>query len=390
MKFFDKNIGVFEVVLFLIILFVYNFIAYSIVSDIPQHVDFLLSYLKGNMPIPTNFLYYYTIYSISFFTANKSVLLLVAVYTLTIVTFWKYNIVKAILINEIKNTSRAIVIASFSSFLLIFCFSSPFILFFIDYYYLMSYTPNIWHNSTMIFAMPFVIMLFWQTVQQLENYSSKRNIFIVILIVLNILAKPSFLFVYVVAFPLMVIKKVGFSLSFFKYMIPVVIALLLGGVEYYFIYLAPQPDFLKSTIKIDFFHLMLIWLQTKNWGYLIFMFIITIISSFTFPIVLLIKNRLLLKSEKIQFALICVILGLIIGFTFYETGVREWDGNFMWQTLMASFILFFVSVIELLKLIVNQPNGWKTHRLEIIFFVMHFCSGVYYIVERLFIEGGYG
>jgi Na+/H+ antiporter NhaC len=91
MKFFDKRIGFFELLLFLLILFIYNYIAYSIVSDIPQHVTLLLAYLNGSMPVPTNFLYYYTIYAISFFNPDESILLFVAVYTLTIVTFWKHS-----------------------------------------------------------------------------------------------------------------------------------------------------------------------------------------------------------------------------------------------------------------------------------------------------------
>jgi hypothetical protein len=187
-----------------------------------------------------------------------------------------------------------------------------------------------------------------------------------------------------------VLKKHRFSILFWKNMIPVFTALLLGIVEYYFIYLAPQPDFMKSSIEIDFFHLMFIWLLTKNWGYLLLVFFISIISSFLFPIVLLLKNKVLLKSEKVQFALICVVLGLIIGFTFCETGARQFDGNFMWQTLMASFVLFFVCLLELLKQITSKPNGWKKHRIEIGFFVIHFASGIYYIIERLIIEGGYG
>jgi len=47
------------------------------------------------------------------------------------------------------------------SFTLLFVFSLPSVQVFTNkFYYLGQFTPNVWHNSTTIFLMPFALLLF--------------------------------------------------------------------------------------------------------------------------------------------------------------------------------------------------------------------------------------
>ena len=215
MKLFDQKIGFFDIVVFFVLVYIFNFMTYVCFSDIPLHVDILIRYINKTAPLPSNFLYYFTIYSIGFFTTTKSVLLLVSVYILAIITFWKYLLIKKIFFSEIKSTIyKNDVILSITAFSLLFLFAIPLILLFSDYYYLLSFSPTIFHNSTAIFLMPFSLLLFWQSVKQMQQFSTTGLIILSILLLLNIAAKPSYIFVYAIAYPIILLKKYRFSKLF--------------------------------------------------------------------------------------------------------------------------------------------------------------------------------
>ena len=237
-----------------------------------------------------------------------------------------------------------------------------------------------WHNSTTIFVMPFVVLLFWTSLKQLKGFQVKRLFLITVLIVLNALVKPSFLFVYLLAYPILLFEKYLFSKLFWINLIPIIIALLLIIAEYYFIYSGPKTED-NSSVAISFFYIFNNINVELNWIYITIILTSTIVSGYFFPIVLLLKNRALFKVEMIRFALICAFFGQIISNTFYETGARALHGNFYWQNFMCSFLLFFVCVLQLLKLISANQNSWKKYRIEISVFCLHFLSGIIYFFK---------
>ncbi len=68
--------------------------------------------------------------------------------------------------------------------------------------YLGKTVSNVWHNSTIIFLFPFALILFWEEYKIIykKGYCNKGKILLVfILVVLNALIKPSFLFVFIPA-----------------------------------------------------------------------------------------------------------------------------------------------------------------------------------------------
>lgn len=173
-----------------------------------------------------------------------------------------------------------------------------------------------------------------------------------------------------------------FSKLFWINLIPIFLAFLIIIVEYYFIYVASKTED-KSSIAIDLFYIINTRYAHGNWFYILAVFISTIVSGFLFPIVLLFRNRKLLKEEMIRFAILCSIIGLIIGSTLYETGYRSLHGNLGWQNVMCSFLLFLVCTLQLLKLIAANPLRWKSYRIEISIFVLHFLSGILYFFKVL-------
>ena len=381
MNLFKKTIGLFEIVLLIVLIFIYYYLTYHIKTDIPAHAQLIKGYTSNSNPFPVNFLYYFVVYLLGFFSSEYSVLLIVSVYILVFATFFKYFIVKKIIYSELSKSFKNIeVISTVSSFLMIFAFSLPSILIFKGLYYKYNFPPNVWHNSTTIFVMPFVVLLFWTSLKQLKGFQVKRLFLITVLIVLNALVKPSFLFVYLLAYPILLFEKYLFSKLFWINLIPIIIALLLIIAEYYFIYSGPKTED-NSSVAISFFYIFNNINVELNWIYITIILTSTIVSGYFFPIVLLLKNRALFKVEMIRFALICAFFGQIISNTFYETGARALHGNFYWQNFMCSFLLFFVCVLQLLKLISANQNSWKKYRIEISVFCLHFLSGIIYFFK---------
>lgn len=381
MNLFKKTIGLFELLVVMVLFFIYYYLTYQIKTDIPDHAQIILNYTSNSKPFPVNFLYYFTVYLFSFFSSEISVLLVVSVYVLVIATFFKYFLIKNIIYSELQNSFENIdLVSTISSFLLIFAFSLPSLVLLKGLYYKFNFPPNIWHNSTTIFVMPFVILLFWLSVKQLKEFNQKRLLLILGLIVLNALVKPSFLFVYFLAYPLLLFKKYLFSKLFWINLIPILGAIILIITEYFLIYNVAKTDG-NDSVAISLFYLYNNTNTDLNWFYILTILTSTIISSFLFPIVLLMKNRELFNVNMVQLAILCVFFGLIISNTFYETGGRALHGNFLWQNYMCSFLLFFVCIFQLLKLISVNQNNWKKYRLEISVFCLHFFSGLGYFLK---------
>lgn len=384
MKFFSKTFGVFEIIEISILILIYYYFTFMIKSDIPDHVMIIKNYAIYNISTPANFLYYFIVYLLSFFSSNTTILCIISVYVLAFSTFFKYVIVKKVISSEISNSYKcANTLASLISFSLLFAFSLPSILIFKGLLSTLSLSPNVWHNSTTIFVMPFVILLFWTSLKQLKEFQVKRLFFIAVLIITTVLIKPSFIFVFIVTYPVFLFKKYLFSKLFWINLIPIILASLIVLIEYYFIYVESSSVEDKSSIAIDLFYIINTRYAHGNWMYIIAVFISTIVSGYLFPIVLLFRNKQLFKEEMIQFAILCSIIGLIIGYSLYETGCRSLHGNLTWQNIMCSFLLFLVCIVQLLKLIAANPLKWKAYRIEISIFALHFLSGILYFFKVL-------
>jgi hypothetical protein len=383
MKFFSDRIGYFEAIVFIILVYLFYNFTFTIQTDIQLHAQFIKDYAYGNKPFQVNFLYYFTVYILTFFSSKSSALLVMSVYVLTAATFAKYYIVKRIFLKNIPNVT--IKTATLSSFLLLFCFSIPILYFFLDYFYLLSFPPNVWHNSTTIFVMPFVLLLFWISKKQLDSHSTNTLYFICALIILNALIKPSFLFVYLPIYPLLLLKTYTFFKKvFWINLIPIFIACLLILGEYYLIYLG-KNNTQENSVTIDLFYFYKNWSKGFN---VVLALLIALISSLLFPIVTILKNKQLLQSKMIQFSVLAVLLSVIISISIRETGVRENDGNFLWQTFMCTFLLFFSCLFHLMVLINKSDNNWKKHLPELTAFTIHVISGIVYLLN-IFITNNY-
>lgn len=186
-------------------------------TDLPAHIEIAQERLVNNDWFSGNFLFYTLLNLFSLLTGNWIVMSIVLCLMLATATTVKYLITKSVLSQYLPNS-----FAVYCSFSLLFVYIIPVFAYLkifgiflsTNSMYLGYYVPNVWHNSTTIFLFPFAIFLFFLSCKQLECYCFKRNWIITLLVILNVFIKPSFFFVFVCAYPLMLLYKYGLKKSF--------------------------------------------------------------------------------------------------------------------------------------------------------------------------------
>lgn len=388
-KLFHDRIGIFEIVLFLIVQLLIIAIILNISTDIQAHLGFVRDYIQGkNQELPSNFLYYFIIYLFSFISTKTIFLLPICAIILALSIFLKYYICKRFFLTSgiLNPSAQSIKVVSIASAMLIFAFSVPIGYILKPYFYLGYFPPNVWHNSTTIFTMPFVLLLFILSIYQLQNFKREYILWMVILIFLNAIAKPSFLFVFIPTFSLFALLFYGLSKKFWLSMIPIFLSILLIFVQYYFIYHIEGVHHSENTevgvaIRPFYFFREQI-LMTLNPA---LQMVIFLTGSVIFPAVYIVRNfDVFKKSIWIQFAVACMAFGLMIAYLIIETGERTTHGNFLWQAIMANFILFFVCLYELIKQLDKTQFNFRKYRPEIFAFSLHFIMGILYFVHMFF------
>lgn len=245
------------------------------------------------------------------------------------------------------------------------------------------FPPNLWHNSTSIFLMPFAVGLFWQGLKYWENPSRKIAISILILLLINVIIKPSFAFVFVPVFGVMSLWRWRFSVNFWRIVGVGTLAVILIGMEYYAIFqwnsfrTGPQPE---TGLTIAPFHV---------WSFHSTHIIWSLIASIAFPLsyIILFPKRIL-TSFPLQFAWALFAFGLFIFIMIAETGLREFDANFIWQCYISNFLLFLVTIKDWQQKQTSSPFSPLASRISTLLFSLHLLSGIAYLL-KIFISGNY-
>ena len=376
------------IILFILLCALYGYIAYSLPmpqdNDMYGHATIAKEMLTGERPYFSGPFIMYSL-AILFSACSQNVYIIMGAICILLAmsTTFKFFIIRS-QIDEIVNNSRISLITSLS---LLFIFAIP-ILFIItpsDYYYIGSFAPTVWHNSTSIFLMPFAILLFRRSCKQIDTYNPKDDYLLTGLIFINIFIKPSFFMTFILAYPLVMLIKYKFSQIFWKSLIPIIIGGVLLLIQYCFIYLsteAAEPSQYESGISFGFFTLFGTIIKLR------FLPLI-ILSSLLFPILYTVFNyKKTAFDYKYLYAICLSFFAFIIYGFLYETGPRFLHGNFYWQIVPCTWILFFVSLIALMKDMKKEGYTFKNKILMGIY-ILHVISGICYILRILIIHNYY-
>jgi hypothetical protein len=340
-----------------------------------------MAYINKQESLPSNFLYYWLISFSSFF--QPELLRYSSTILLGLLVVSRYIIVYVFLRQWYNNVFS---ITQYNLISLSLIFLSSIFLPQLLYHraYLGSFTPNIWHNSTTIAVMPFALLLFYITVNQIKKFSWHRLIMIIVLVNLNASIKPSYLFVYACALPLTLVICKGLSRSFFLQVIPSIAALLIIYILSVLIYQG-EDNSENIAIQLNPFFVYASWHNNPSLLITFLLFLASILTSWAFPLYVFLKKGVKKNDIYSVFSIIGVIGALIISILFAETGIRTFHGNFFWQVYISSFIFFLVAVKQSIFELTNNIGTIKIRYLNAyqILFGLHLSFGILYILKLL-------
>ncbi len=358
-------------------------------TDIHVHADYIGRIAAGTMKPPANFLYFLTVYCTALFHTDSTWLYNASAVVLAAAVTAKFTITRNFITSCTGTISagdrQADRLITAVAAMLMLVVNIPTGMLIGGHFYLGHITPTVWHNSTTIFLMPFALLLFWQSYEQILQPTDRRLLLITGLCILNILVKPSFFFVFCIAYPLLLLRHFGIGKRLWTNLIPVFAGAVVLLAEYVLIYTYDFGNAYgeRERITVNLFSIWSHW--TSNIP-------LALAGSLVFPLAyLLLYGKELRNNLPLQYASGGYVIAVLIFSVFSESGPRQFSGNFYWQCVVAGYILFMVAAAgmtgKLLRGNHAGSNGLKDtilraeekSRALLICFLLHVISGVIFL-----------
>ena len=384
---FLKNLELDVLLFFIFFYYFYSYIFQNIHTDLKVHTHQILQINIGKAEYPPNFLYYFLVNLFSGFSNSLEALNKSASILLSLATTAKYFFTKLLFLEyfkiEIAEKKTSIFVAIIFSVLLMLFFGIPnyYSVVVSKYWYISRLVPNILHNSTSIFLFPFTILIFWFFIIKnwgdILNQKLKYISFGILLIVINLLIKPSFLFVFIPVTSIYFLWKHKFSKLFFIITIPFFVGFILVVFQYYLIYKLEIGNFATGDNELKLGNLFEVWKYFVPENKIID----SMILSFAFPLIYLILFwKKFIKNEIQVVSGLMLLLGVIIFAFLYEDGLRKYDANFIWQVILAYYVFLVQISLSVVKEFYLNTEKWKIYTCTFFFF-LHVISGIAYLIH---------
>ena len=360
-------------------------------SDFVVHAFYIQWFAEGKNILPANFLYYFIVYIVSGFSKNFTIIMGATALVAAIFIAFKFYISRLFLQRYTLLNQKEILWFSASLLVVMSLPSLEILRGEGKAYFVPQLPPNTWHNSTLICLFPFAISLFSISFVSIFNKNKRNWLYFSGLILLNILIKPSYFLVLVMAYPLSWIWFEGICVLkkkvYWFYMIPLAFGLLILVIQHQFLYNDPRSVYYLSertegTIAIKPFH---VWYGFSH------NIPMSFILSLAFPIYFLsIWYKKVIESKLLQYLLITSFFSLSIFIIISETSRDEYCKNYSWQLYITNYLLFAVCgamLFEKIKLRKWQSLSPK-EKIALILYLLHILSGLLYFL-KMFITKSY-
>lgn len=400
-KIISANLDVVFVGFIMLCIFLFIIFVHYVSSDLRAHAEIARIMLKQRRLFLGNFLMYFFVNLFSAFSGSTKLTKVVLAGLIALSNTGKYVIVRETFSKLCPNR-----FARLFSFALLFVFIIP-IIWFLELMGLYknpmwlsgvlnvgNYVPNIWHNSTILCSMPFVILTYLLSLKQFDGFQMKRNGKIALFAVIGTLIKPSFFFTWIVAFPIVMLVRCRARKEFWYSLIPVAICCICILYEFYSIYFTPPLITVDPKIYGDSTSSMVISIIESP----ILMFwknyCLHLLFVFLFPLVFIVSYWTeICKDKEFWFVSIMMIVAIGIDCCCYETGARSGHGNFTWQLIPCMWLVFYYILKVIVKndFSVNEFGSVKVTKrgkFFLIVYLFHVLAGIWYL-SRYLIIGSY-
>lgn len=250
-------------------------------------------------------------------------------------------------------------------------------------------SPNYWMNGTVLASWPFAVLLFWQSYRQLQSPEAGWWRRMLLWLVLLVVSKPSYAFVFALVYPLFLAGRHGFGRAVRRHFVPLGLLGLLVAIEYYLVFLQKDSVYVRvfnrgeaSGVDVCLF---CVWkLYSSNIP-------LSVLAGVAFPVATAMAFwRELRQKLLFWYAWAGFFTAIAISAVFTQKGEEFTCWNFRWQTYIAAYLLFTVSVLfvwEKISADGYRMNG-RTRRLAFLF-LLHLLSGFVYIVKMWWTRSHY-
>ena len=237
-------------------------------------------------------------------------------------------------------------------------------------------SPNVWNSATLLAVKPLAFLAVFLLVNGNKGTDS-GTYYVTALIVtfLSILAKPSFIFVFLPA--LWVLAAITRKLTdrrFLSFLIGLsVISAVTVTLQFMSIYHgASVYNESDSGVKLDFLGVWSMYTQNVP---------LSIVLGLAFPLCVALANpKRIYENESLMLCWLMTIFGIVIAATLAESGRRYHHGNFRWSYLISQQLIFVFSMVEFLKWQKKAIGAFRDD-VTAAALSLHIISGMIYTVR---------
>ena len=370
-------------ILFAFFLYTFLYIGFFCYSDIPAHAAIAIQNMQTGHMFNGNFLLYFLMNLFSGFSIDLEKVIIANCILLSIAVVMKYQIVF-----DCFHQKYSFLMAAISSFSLLLVYIIPLVVpveYLLGYksvgLYLHYFVPNVWHNSTIIFSMPFAIWTYILAIQLLkkqtlgvDNFSFEKCCKMSIVMLISVMIKPSFCFAFIIPYTLIGFYQYRKNMQKLAFMLlPVIIGLV--GVAYQFLTIYDGHDgshvifTLNNLISIEHWKLHLPFY----------------ISSLILPVTYFVLNfKKCIQDMEFYLVYSMLAISILIFLLFEETGPRAGHGNFSWQIIVSMWFVYYYIVRNELSSIkkINIHNYIQLpqkHKIIVSLYSTMFFFGIIYL-----------
>jgi hypothetical protein len=191
---------------------------------------------------------------------------------------------------------------------------------------------------------------------------------ILLFTIFTIFIKPSYFFVFAVAFPVYYLFHYGINMKLIY--IGLVSVLAAGALLIIYRYVFTGTE---SSVTIA---------PLKSWMFWSSNIPLSLLSSILFPLLFIVFYPEILKDNKLlHYGWINFLAAVIIYSLLAETGEREIHGNFSWQNIIANFILFLTTWVAYYPVLSEKPALQLKDKVLLLCYTAHFITGLLFLAK---------
>ena len=252
-------------------------------------------------------------------------------------------------------------------------------------WYLGLLPPNVYHNSTIICALPFSVLAFVLGVKRLSATRPPAladDLVLSLVLVVGAAFKPSYAFAFGPAYAGLFLTRFGRRPAALGRLAVALLPVLLV-IAGQLLWTRQHPHDTLNGASI----LALGW--PAGWRTLVPGFgparvAACAASSLLVPAVAYALRPAWLRHRAHQLALGSLLAGLLLFLLVYETGLRAQHGNFTWQVVASSHVLHWVILLEALRWVPADAGQGRRKKLLLALLAIEVLSGLVYLVSSLF------